>query len=192
MKRFYILSILTSIILFSACQNDSQITGPQSTEFQKAQTYEPLWIGLPQAADISLHKKFWKEKKFKAKDGGELVIDVTYTTRKNTEVVAYSSIYFPPKSLKKDCTIGMQIDDNTGVAEFWPHQTFNEPAILNQTFIGLDLSGIDVTQIKLFYIDKDGNYEVMEYDQLIIDVESGTIQVINGRIPHFSIYGFGI
>ena len=86
----------------------------------------------------------------------------------------------------------MDIDDQTGVSTFNPHIIFNFPAVLNQTFSGLDLSGIDPNNIQLYYLDTDGSYEVMQYDQLIVDVETGTITVINGKIPHFSLYGYGI
>lgn len=192
MKRFFILSILTSIILFSACQNDSQITGPQSAEFQKSKTAEPKWIGLPQAADLTLAKKLFTFKFIKADEGGELVIDYTYYSKEGKKIKTYSSLYFSPGALKRSSFVTMLIDDNTGVAEFLPHQTFNEPALLNQTFTGLNLNGFDPSQIQLYYLNEDGSYEVMECDQLIVDIESGTIQVVNGRIPHFSLYGYGI
>jgi len=68
---------------------------------------------------------------------------------------------------------------------------FNFPAILNQTFSGLDLTGLNPDNVKLYYLAEDGNYEVMQCDQLIVDVANGTITVVNGKIPHFSLYGFG-
>ena len=86
----------------------------------------------------------------------------------------------------------MDIDDQNGVSTFLPHQLFNDYAILNQTFEGLDLSNVDVSAINLYYLAEDGTYEVMQRDDLIIDQAAGTITVVNGKIPHFSVYGFGV
>lgn len=192
MKRLALFSFLASLIFFTACQNESPITGPQNNEFQKSVTAEPQWIGLPQAADKSLAKKFITSEFITVADGGYLLIDESYISAEGKTVKAYSKIEFAPGVVQQDVLISMDIDDQTGVAEFLPHQMFNDFAILNQTFEGLNLTGIDPSTIQLYYMATDGTYEVMTYDQLIIDVEAGTVQVINGRIPHFSIYGFGI
>lgn len=192
MKRFALFSFLASLIFFTACQNESPITGPQNNEFQKSVTAEPQWIGLPQAAGKSLAKSFATSQFVTIADGGHLVINESYISTEGVAVEAYSSIVFAPGCVQEDVTITMEIDDRTGVGTFLPHQYFNFPCILNQKFVGLNLSGVDVNSIQLYYLAEDGTFEVMPYDQLIIDVKTGTIEVINGKIPHFSLYGYGI
>ena len=190
MKKIIYSSIAALLLVFTACQNDSQVVGPQSSETGYTAQAEPNWIGLPENAQKSLAKVFSASDFITAADGGQLVIDETYTSTTGTEVHTYSSIYFAPGCTQQDAQTTMEIDDETGVSTFLPHQYFNFPAILNQTFTGLDLTGLDPNNIKLYYLATDGNYEVMECDQLIIDIEAGSITVVNGQIPHFSLFGF--
>ena len=174
MKKIIYSSIAALLLVFTACQNDSQVVGPQQSETGYTAQAEPNWIGLPENAQKSLAKVFATSE---------------YITT-GTEVHTYSSISFAPGCVPEDVTISMEIDDETGVSTFQPHLVFNTPAILNQTFTGLDLTGLDPNNIQLSYLALDGTYEVMEYDQLIVDVETGTITVVNGKIPHFSRYGY--
>jgi WD40 repeat protein len=76
---------------------------------------------------------------------------------------------------------------------FGPHGTiFNQPAILNLTAHGVDFSGVDPNAINIYYDNQEtGVWEPMERDDLIIDVNAGTIQVINAQLPHFSRYAVG-
>ena len=192
MKRVLFLSLMVVLLVFTACQNEGPVYGPELNGSQKVSKAEPTWIGLPQNADVKLSKSFGTSAYVTVADGGQLVIDETYTSTEGKTVHAFSSISFAPGCVQEDVNITMDIDDQTGVSTFMPHQVFNTPAILNQTFTGLNLSGIDVSNLKLYYMIPDGTYEVMECDQLIIDVATGTITVVNGKIPHFSLYGFGI
>jgi hypothetical protein len=196
MKRLLVLSLTSILLIFSACQNEGPITGPvagsKSTGSPKISKTTPTWIGLPKNASKKLFKTFETSDFVTIAAGGQLTIDETYTSTEGNQVHAYSSIALAPGCVLQDNNITMSIDDQTGVSTFLPHQLFNFPAILNQTFTGLNLSGIDVSQIHLYYLNTDGTYEVMECDQLTVDVTSGTITVVNGKIPHFSVYGFGI
>lgn len=192
MKKLFFASLAAMLMLFAACQNSNDIVGPQPSQGKYTVQAEPNWIGLPKAADGSLAKKFKTLNHITRAHGGSLTIDETYTTLEGTEVHAFSSIAFAPGVVRNDCDITMEIDDNTGVSTFLPHQMFDADAILNQVFTGLNLSNIDVSSIELYYLAEDGTYEVMQRDALIIDTVNGTITVVNGRIPHFSLYGFGL
>ena len=191
MKKIIYSSIAALLLIFTACQNDSPVVGPELSGSTYTAQAEPNWIGLPKPAQNSLAKVFATSEFITVADGGQLVIDETYVSETGSTVETYSSISFAPGCVQQDVQISMEIDDETGVSTFLPHQFFNFPAILNQTFTGLDLSGVDVNTIELYYLATDGNYEVMPCDQLLIDAAAGTITVVNGRIPHFSTFGFG-
>jgi len=78
-----------------------------------------------------------------------------------------------------------------GVAmTFSPHGTvFNTPAILNIEAHGVDFTGVDPNAIDIFYDNQEtGQWEPMPRDQIIVDVISGIIRVINAQLPHFSRY----
>jgi len=192
MKRLLLLSLTSIMLIFSACKNEGPITSPEPSKSQKPAKVQPKWIGLPQNASNKLFKTFSTSQLITVASGGQLTIDETYTSTEGNQVHAYSNIVLDPGCVQQDCTISMDIDDQTGVSTFLPHQMFNFPAILNQTFTGLNLSGIDVSNIHLYYLETDGSYQIMECDQLTVDVATGTITVVNGKLPHFSLYGYGI
>jgi hypothetical protein len=191
MKRLLSISLAAFMLIFSACQNEGPITGPESTASQGQAKFQPNWIGLPQNASHKLLKAFSTSQLITVANGGQLTIDETYTSTAGNQVHTYSSIALAPGCVKQDVTISMDIDDATGVSTFLPHQLFNFPAVLNQTFTGLNLAGKNVGNIHLYYYGTDGTWEIMPCDQLIVDVATGTITIVNGRLPHFSVYGYG-
>lgn len=191
MKRLLLLSFAAIMLILTACQNEGPINGPESPASQKQSNFQPKWIGLPQNASVKLLKAFNTSEWITIADGGRLTIDETYTSTEGNKVRTYSDIVLAPGCVQQDVTISMEIDDRTGVSTFLPHQQFNFPAILNQTFTGLNLTNVDVSNIELYYYSTDGTWEIMERDDLIIDVATGTITLVNGRIPHFSVYGYG-
>ena len=191
MKRILSLSLAIIFMIFTACQKDGPITGPE-TPTAKAFEAEPKWIGFPPNADDPSHKSFFANAYVTVAEGGELTISNTYTSVDGATNHCFSDILFNPNTIQADCNITMSIDDATGTSTLLPHQMLDQPAILNQIFSGLDLSNVDVSAINLYYLAEDGTYEVMDRDDLIIDQAAGTITVINSKIPHFSVYGCGI
>lgn len=190
-KSFICFSMLLVVLALTSCQNESPLVGPESIDARYTETNEPNWVGLPQADSKRLEKVFNAGETITVNEGGEIVIDETYTSSSGLQVTTYSSIQFAPGCVQEDVYITVEIDDETGVSSFLPSQVFNFPAILNQKFTGLDLSGVNPADIQLYYLKLDGTYDVMAYDDLIVDVSAGSIEVVNGQIPHFSRYGYG-
>ncbi|MDQ7817999.1 MAG: hypothetical protein RDU14_13310 [Melioribacteraceae bacterium] len=190
MKRLLFLSLTSIMLMFISCQNEGPITSPESPPSQKQSDFEPKWIGLPKNDNIKLLKSFKTSEYITKAKGGNLTIDEEYKSgRKN--VHTYSDIYFAPGCVKKDGFISMSINDETGITSFLPGQTFNFPAILNQTFTGLNLNSKNIGKIHLYFMNPVGNWEIMECDDLIVDVKKGTITIVNGKLPHFSVFGYG-
>jgi hypothetical protein len=67
---------------------------------------------------------------------------------------------------------------------------FNIPLSFTIRYIGIDLSKINPATVKFAYIASDGSLEYAVNDGIVIDLSTGTLQVINAKIPHFSRYGF--
>jgi len=66
---------------------------------------------------------------------------------------------------------------------------FANPAILNVEARGVDLNGADSNAIHIYYDNQNtGQWEQMVCDDIIVDVNAGTIQVINAQLLHFSRY----
>ena len=83
----------------------------------------------------------------------------------------------------------MEIGDDA-VVDLYPQMTFDNPLNLNLTFSGLDLTGVNPSEVNFYYIDPDGNLEIAENDGITVDIANGTLSVKNAKIPHFSRYGF--
>ena len=76
---------------------------------------------------------------------------------------------------------------------FQPHGIiFSQPAILNLEALGVDFSGVNPDDVDIFYDNPaTGQWEPMQRDDIIVDVNLGRIQVINARLDHFSRYAIG-
>ncbi len=107
------------------------------------------------------------------------------------------SLQFGPGAINQDIEMSLSIETTEllgGVAiTFSPHGTnFNNPAILNIEAHGVDLTGLDSNSIDVYYDNQNsGQWQKMQRDDVIVDVNAGTIQVINARLPHFSRYAIG-
>lgn len=99
-----------------------------------------------------------------------------------------------PGSIEQDTEIEISLETTElvgGVAvTFQPHGTiFSTPALLNVEARGVDLSGTNPDAINIYYDNQDtGQWEQMVCDDIIVDVNAGTVKVINARLPHFSRY----
>ena len=102
-----------------------------------------------------------------------------------------------PGTISADESLSLSIETTElqgGVAvTFGPHgTTFSQPAILNIEAHGVDFSGINAESVNVYYDNQEtGQWELMQSDNIIIDVNAGTIQVINALLPHFSRYAIG-
>ncbi len=117
----------------------------------------------------------------------------TFTGRNE---LSYSdvSLEILPNAIEQDTEIEISLETTElvgGVAvTFQPHGTiFTTPAILNVEARGVDFSGIDPGAINIYYDNQEtGQWEAMLRDDIIVDVNAGTIKVINALLPHFSRY----
>ncbi|GAB4364829.1 MAG: hypothetical protein Kow0042_03670 [Calditrichia bacterium] len=102
-----------------------------------------------------------------------------------------------PGTISEDAELSLELETTQlsgGVSvTFQPHgTTFSQPAILNLSAHGVDFSSVDPTEIDIFYVNQEtGQWEPMQRDSLLIDVNAGTLQVVNARLPHFSRYAVG-
>ena len=107
------------------------------------------------------------------------------------------SLNILPGTISEDAEVSLEIETTElagGVAvTFEPHGvTFSSPAILNIDAHGLDFTGVDPNTVDVYYDNpQTGQWELMQRDDLIVDANAGTIQVINAQLPHFSRYAIG-
>ena len=105
-------------------------------------------------------------------------------------VTLTSSLVFPKGSHSGKVTFTVSHDDAACVSTFGPSYVFSKNLTLNIRYTGVNLNGINTSTVKFVYLAADGSVEYAINDGIIADRTTGTLQVINGRIPHFSRYGF--
>ncbi len=104
-----------------------------------------------------------------------------------------ASLEIPPYAFNDESNkiFSLTIDEETCSATFEPSPfTFDKPLVFNLVYYNLDLSKFDLENLEFAYIGANGHLEIAEYDELVIDVQNGTLGVTNAKIPHFSRFGF--
>jgi len=189
-------------LLFSGCQKDNSILPPEQKNTNSMQ--KPAWvlaaekqgitlIALPKSASQTLAKAFFASSLITHDVNGVVAINDTYLSTANNTVSVDASLSVAANSLLQDATLSMRFDDEYLCFEFGPSgTTFATPALLNVKVTGLDLSalGAQTTGHLQYFNESQNEWTLVEADKVSIDVKSGTFTCKNGKIPHFSRYGF--
>ncbi len=97
---------------------------------------------------------------------------------------------FPRNAFDGEKLVTMSVEQNFGSTTFLPHSNFNFPAEYDLKYEGLDLTGLSPSQLDFVYMNEDGTYEQVVYDEISMDLSKGKIEIKNAQLPHFSRYGF--
>ncbi|NCS81007.1 MAG: hypothetical protein COZ80_06885 [Ignavibacteria bacterium CG_4_8_14_3_um_filter_37_9] len=201
MKNFVIFSIFI-ILFFSGCQKDNSLISSEqnnSTSLQK-----PVWvvaaekqglklIALPQSSSISLEKKTSDTEFIEYDESGKLSIEKNYRSLNSGRVSVEASLSVQAYSMEQSSYLSMSFSGEFLCFEFGPSGTsFSTPALLNVEAEGLDYSTL--TELKtahLKYFDETKNKWVdTDADEIIVNAREGKFVCKNGKISHFSRYGF--
>lgn len=154
------------------------------------------WMSLPlhehQTPDgISFQKVYFTiAKNIDGKNGGKLELKNEYPGGPFGKVKVDLELKFEDKSFDGERLISMTVQPEFGSAVFQPHGTFLRPAKYNAKFEGLDLSGVDPSNVRFVYLAEDGTYEFIPFEKIKVDIGKGKIQVEDALLPHFSRFGF--
>jgi len=190
-KRYrYLFALLT--LLLVGCSEPSSMLSPNNN----VNTNEPNWISLPSVTkdangmSVMSMPIFQASKSIDGKTGGKIKINGKYAGGPFGEVNVQAELNFLKDAFSGAKYITMIVDTEWGYATFSPSSVFDKDATYNAVFIGLDLSGVDPTNVKFAYLAADGTVEYALNDGITIDLSTGTLGVKNAMIPHFSRYGF--
>lgn len=207
MRKIAIL-ILLSILFLIGCQDDNSILEPTneiSNSLNKRRvkldddksssentdsdvtnnTAEPNWITVPSSGlEISTSK--W------VNGTDETLLDLNTSVQGGIfgSIQINATLRFTRGSFVGSRFVTMSINSAYGTASFSPSGVFDKPAIYNSTIMGLDLSGINPDEIQFVYMGTDGKYYPIDVQHILVEPQSGKLQVINAEIPHFSRYGW--
>ena len=200
MKKLATIPLLL-ILFFFGCQKPESIVSPEQNN--ASSMTKPAWelaaekqgltiISLPQSGSISLQKKYDSEY-IKKGESGKLSVEKTYRTIGDNKVSVEASLSVLENSLDQNSRLTMAITDNFLCFEFGPSgTTFSKSALLNVEVEGLDFSsfsGLETAHLK--YFDAVNNVWVdVAADDIKVDIKEGKFICKNGKINHFSRYGF--
>jgi len=184
MKTFLAVMI-TGIFFFAGCSEKDSIVNPENN-----QTSAPNWITLPQRSGNLVEAETSTTKNINGSSGGEIIIDWNYNGGPHGEVKVIAKLKFLSGSFSGTKTITMVVNDVDGTITYSPSMNFNKPAELYVKLEGLDLYGINPDSIDFSYHDPSGSFGQVDYKEIQVDISSGTLELKEGKIPHFSRYGF--
>jgi hypothetical protein len=146
------------------------------------------FLGFAEKNKNTLNKKKKTEEYIQKDKGGDIKLDDKTTIR---EVKFHLKI--PKNSIDFGKLVSMEYDDQNfeGFADlvFGPHGTqFSSPALLDFEVKGLDLTGVNPEDVKLFYVNENGQWEEMVAKKIEVKVQDGKVKIDDAELPHFSRY----
>lgn len=184
-KLTYLAALL--LLSFVGCMQESNVTGPvNGTDNNQAKTI----IMLPERADFAVEGAFTSSETIDGISGGEIHLVKSYQTSNGKTVNIDCRLTVPAGYSFADFRdITMQVSDEAGV-DFFPSMTFDEPVILNYKITGLNLNGINPNNVGFYYVNPSGNLIPTVNDGVTVDVATGTLNVFNAKLPHFSRWAY--
>ena len=201
MKKLATIPLLLILFVFG-CQKHESLVSPEQNNTNSMT--KPAWelaaekqgltiFALPQSSSLSLEKKAYDSEFIKSGESGKLSVEKKYQTSGNKRVSVEASLSVLENSLAQSSLLTMSFTDNFLCIEFGPSgTTFSKPALLNVEVEGIDFSASSELQTAhLKYFDEVNNVWVdVAADDIIVDVKEGKFICKNGKINHFSRYGF--
>ena len=208
MKKFALIPLLL-ILFFVGCQKDNSLTSSEQSNSISLQ--KPAWvlaaekqgltlIALPKGSSITLQKRSFDTEFIKIDESGKLEVEKNYHSEREGRhsegegrVSVEASLYVRANSMEQSGLLSMRFTDDFLCFEFGPSgTTFSSPALLNVEAEGLDYSTLkDLKSAHLMYFNEsDQEWVETDADDIIINAREGKFVCKNGKISHFSRYGF--
>ena len=180
MKKI-LLAFIPVILFIAGCsQTDLQPTSP-AFETNKAV------IQLPPGNSLQIENLFSASEVIDGSQGGMIKLNESYSSESG-EVSIKAKLKVPKNAFSGTETLEYQINGEDGSIDFYPGMTFDKDLLFDLKFTGLDLSGINPSDIQFLYLDPDGNTYPVQYSHLTVDVDRGILEVKDAVITHFSRY----
>ncbi len=181
MKKYFLIVAVISLFVLG-CTEQMSVNTPVDNSTKKVE-----WLTIKSEHGLSVEgTKTWYKSIIGANGA------TFYSTKNLCEYVsAYVKIQVPAGAFTGTKTISATLNCETLYADFAPTpMTFNKLIYYTVEYRGVDLSGIDPTNLDFFYIDGYGNMVKATYDNIYVDVVNNKLGVVNAQLPHFSRYGF--
>lgn len=183
MKKILITVFTAVIFLVGGCSHNEQ--GPTYLHNGK-----PInLIKLPSKAGLHSENTFFTSKVIDGSIGGTLILNENYQSDSGL-VHINCRLQIPKNAFSGSQTLAAQVDDEFALVDFSPTMTFDKELKLDLIFTGLNLTGINPSDVNFLYVLPDGSTQTVQYSELDVDNASGTVLVKDAIITHFSRYVF--
>lgn len=184
MVKKIILSLFVLALFYSGCSDLNTNTNPVNSTVSSKTV-----IKLPIKSGINIESVFSASQLISGNNGGTVQLHNSYISG-NTQVTIDAVLSIPVGAFNGSKNISMQIGDDAAI-DFSPSSVFNIPLVLNLKITGVDLSGVNPSDINFYYFSQDGSVTPVQNDGITITPQTGTLEIINAKLPHFSRYGWG-
>jgi hypothetical protein len=177
--------LLFSVLVFSGCNQESEITSPVDT----GPILNKKLISLPLSSGGLTVESQTFTKWINGGNGGVFSADYSYQSGTGT-VNQYSTLEFDAGAFSGWKNISQTFNTGGAAMEFGPSMQFLDDVAYSYKITGVDLSGINPATLDFVYIDANGNMYPVQYESVSMDEATGMLEVVDAEIPHFSRYGF--
>ena len=179
-----LFSILFAGLLLGGCSDINNSISPT----QNGNTGK--MFKMPQAVNMTTETTFSASQNISGNSGGNLQLSGSYQGT-NGLVTIQANLNVPSNAYPGEKVLYVANSNEYAEVDFNPSLTFDAPVLLNLTISGLDLTGVNSSQVGFAYISDDGSYiEPINYDNLTVNSTTGTLAVTNAHLSHFSRYIF--
>jgi hypothetical protein len=176
-------AFLLTLLFFSGCDQVTEINAPQERVLNKQ------LINLPQRVGLGVETQtYWQE--IVGANGGEFQQTYSYQDSSGSTVSQFSKLEFFPGAFTGTENISMTFNTGGAAMELCPAMQFQAAVKYTYEITGVDLTGVNPNTLEFVYIDASGNMYTVDYDDVIMDANTGMLKVVNAVLPHFSRYGF--
>jgi hypothetical protein len=183
MKQILISVLFAGLLLGGCADINNSISPTQNGNTGKL-------FKMPQAVDMTTETTFSASQNISGGVGGYLQLSGSYEGESGL-VTVQATLNVPASAYQGEKVLYVANSSVYAEVDFNPTVSFDAPVLLNLTISGLDLSGVDPSDVGFAYISDDGSYvEPINYDNLTVDIASGTLAVTNAHLSHFSRYIF--
>jgi len=183
MKHLLTLIGLFAILLFSGCNEQTEINSPVAERDYKL-------ISLPTPTGLTVESIFTQNMVIDGDIGATFPAEFSYESGPDELVTINSNLNFLAGAFAGTVDITQSFNTESAAVNFGPSMQFSVAVQYTLTISGVDLTDVNPSTLDFVYIAEDGTIYDCEYESVSMDLSTGTLTVVNAELHHFSRYGF--
>jgi hypothetical protein len=175
------------LLLFAiGCSERTSLNSPENS----VNTNEPNWIASFSSHDLAVNTIHSASVLIDGAKGGDVQIRKSVPGGPFGQIQIDSRLHVHAGSFSGKLKISTYVDDANFLTTFGPSYVFNRPLEYTLMLQGLDLSGVNLSNLRFVYQAANGSIQQCQYSSIDVDLSRGKLKVNSAQIPHFSRYGF--